>query len=483
MERPLHGAALRGESSSDDDAVAALPLLAIGTQVEVTNCQGQGQFSGIVVDVNAEARSYAIKYDDDNYESDVDAGRVREELEEEQELELTDNDLRPEQGLVSAQVDLLLQCARSQAPVTREFSRLLLGEETDDDDVTYVDDASWRFPYPDTVWLSPPRLDVDEPSDLVNAIVEAGSARETSGTLFLGDLERRLGVVSSGEDYPVYDDSWDGIRRSMSDTDSDGTIESGCASPVKKMLRSTIVDGAVEAAFGLTSLSLEFLREAGKVSGYMPGNPHAVVMAYCEKKGLKSVDDLVEHYAAGADQVKDTFCDAEMAFSRLACTLCRLENLRLLISSLNSGLFAKNPDVRASRHSEEMRAKSHPEMLELLGQVCAQHKKEEPLRIASKYELAVEIVKKDDETSSADLARLLARGYVYAKTGMCDTCVPLDEINKKVLDVDFDSELHLAPEAIDFSGDGFTCQIAAKPGPDSRLALTKIANVPIRRPL
>ena len=67
--------------SSDDDAVAALPLLAVGTAVEVTNCQGQGQWSGIVDDVNAEARSYAIIYDDDHYESDVEAERVREELE------------------------------------------------------------------------------------------------------------------------------------------------------------------------------------------------------------------------------------------------------------------------------------------------------------------------------------------------------------------------------------------------------------------
>ena len=58
----------------------ATPLLAVGAQVEVTNCQGEGQWSGIVVEVNAEARSYAITYDDDNYESDVDAGRVREDL-------------------------------------------------------------------------------------------------------------------------------------------------------------------------------------------------------------------------------------------------------------------------------------------------------------------------------------------------------------------------------------------------------------------
>jgi len=65
--------------SSDDDAVSASPLLAVGTQVEVTNCQHQGQWSGIVDDVNAEARSYAIIYDDDHYESDVEAERVREE--------------------------------------------------------------------------------------------------------------------------------------------------------------------------------------------------------------------------------------------------------------------------------------------------------------------------------------------------------------------------------------------------------------------
>ena len=179
------------------------------------------------------------------------------------------------------------------------------------------------------------------------------------------------------------------------------------------------------------------------------------------------------HYVDAYVRAKEVYDDARMAFGNLVRTLIGRKRLERAILSINLDLY--EPVEGAS--GVDGRGLDHPRLLELLRSVCEQHQKEEPLRISSKYDLAVNIVKEDDETSSADLARLLARGYVYAKTGVCDTCVPLDELNMKVLDVDFDPELHLAPGAMDFSSENFTCQLAAKPGHESRLALTKMAQV------
>ena len=74
------GEATTWECPNVKHGIVALSCAMAVLRVEVTNCQHQGQWSGIVDDVNAEARSYAIKYDDDHYESDVEAERVREDL-------------------------------------------------------------------------------------------------------------------------------------------------------------------------------------------------------------------------------------------------------------------------------------------------------------------------------------------------------------------------------------------------------------------
>ena len=228
-----------------------------------------------------------------------------------------------------------------------------------------------------------------------------------------------------------------------------------------------------DTAYGQTLITSELLRAAGKVTGHMKGDPVGGLMTYFGENSLIVVDDVVVHYAAAAERVSEAICDAPMAFSNLASTLCRLASLQREISSLDSQLFEQVPGAR----QEEVTTKTHPELLELLRLVCAQYEKEEPLRNSSKYDLARQILEADGETSKDDLSRLTARGDVYAKTRVCDTCVPLRELNEKVLGKDFDSKLHLAPEAIDFSGDGFTCQLAATPGPESRLALTKMAQV------
>ena len=233
-------------------------------------------------------------------------------------------------------------------------------------------------------------------------------------------------------------------------------------------------DGAADAAYGQTPLSVELLRVAGGVNAHFKGDPVGGLMTYCRGKSLKSVDDLAVHYVTAADRVREAICgDASMAFSSLAFTLCRVEKLMGLVSSINAELFETVPGAKKG----EMKPKTHLELLELLGQVCAQYEKEEPLRISSKYKLAIKIVEEDDETSPADLKRITVRGDVYVETSVCDTCVPLCELNNEVLGEDFDPKLHLAPGAKDFSREGFVYQLAAEPGPESRLALTKIAQV------
>lgn len=235
---------------------------------------------------------------------------------------------------------------------------------------------------------------------------------------------------------------------------------------------------ADDAAYGLTALSAELLRAAGKVSGKIPGNPHVVVMSYCDENDLKLVDDLVEHYAAAAELVKPSIGDAEMAFSALVSTLCRRAEFRELVPSLNSQLFEPVPGASL----KEMQTKGHAELLELLGKVCAQYKAEEKYRNSSEYEKALEALEEAQELSLDDKAQWVARGELYKDEGVLHSCVCLGEFNEKFLGTSFDKTLHLPAGARDLSSGDYTPYLAAEPGAASRLALSKICDVPTRRP-
>ena len=235
---------------------------------------------------------------------------------------------------------------------------------------------------------------------------------------------------------------------------------------------------ADDAAYGLTALSAELLSAAGKVSGKMPGNPHVVVMSYCDENDLKLVDDLVEHYAAAAELVKPSIGDAEMAFSSLAFTLCRIRNLLKIIPPLNFQLFEPVPGAS----KEEVKTKTHPELLELLRKVCAQYKAEEKDRNSSKYEKAFEALEAAQELSLDDKSQWVARGELYKATGVLHSCVCLRGFNETILGTPFDKTLHLPAGALDLSAEGYTPHLAAEPGAPSRLALSRIGDVPTRRP-
>ena len=236
---------------------------------------------------------------------------------------------------------------------------------------------------------------------------------------------------------------------------------------------------ADDAAYGLTALSAELLRAAGKVSGKMPGNPHVVVMSYCDENDLKLVDDLVEHYAAAAELVKPSIGDAEMAVSSLAFTLCRIHNLVKIIPPLNSQLFEPVP---GARDREKVQTKGHAELLELLGKVCAQYKAEEKDRNSSEYEKAFDALEAAQELSLDDKSQWVARGELYKATGVLHSCVCVKDFNEKVLETPFDKTLHLPAGALDLSAEGYTPHLAAEPGAASRLALSKIGDVRTRRP-
>ena len=234
---------------------------------------------------------------------------------------------------------------------------------------------------------------------------------------------------------------------------------------------------ADDAAYGLTALSAELLSAAGKVSGKMPGNPHVVVMSYCDENDLKLVDDLVEHYAAAAELVKPSIGDAEMAFSSLAFTLCR--NLGKFIPPLNSQLFEPVP---GAGDREKVHTKGHAEQLELLGKVCAQYKAEEKVRNSSEYELAFEVLEAAEELDLVVRARWQARGELYKDEEVLHSCVCLRGFNETILGTPFDKTLHLPAGALDLSAEGYTPHLAAEPGAPSRLALSRIGDVPTRRP-
>ena len=239
-----------------------------------------------------------------------------------------------------------------------------------------------------------------------------------------------------------------------------------------------VAAGAADAAFGRTALSAELLRVAGKVHGNMKGDPVGGLMTYCGENSLNSVNDVVAHYPEAADRVRETICDAEMAFSSLVVALTRIYKLRPLISNINAELFEKVSGAR----SEEVATKTHSELLALLRLVCARHKAEEKDRNLSEYEKALETLKGAEELDSVVKAQLKARGELYKATGVLGSCVNVKTFNDEFLETSFDKTLHLPAGGLDLSSGDYTPNLAAEPGAASRLALSKFARVPTRRP-
>ena len=129
-----------------------------------------------------------------------------------------------------------------------------------------------------------------------------------------------------------------------------------------------------------------------------------------------------------------------------------------------------------------MRSKSHAELLELLGKVCEQYKAEEKDRNSSEYEKAFAVLEAAEELDLVVRARWRARGELYKATGVLHSCVCVKTFNDHILETSFDKTLHLPAGALDLSAEGYTPHLAAEPGAASRLALSRIGDVPPRRP-
>ena len=149
-----------------------------------------------------------------------------------------------------------------------------------------------------------------------------------------------------------------------------------------------------------------------------------------------------------------------------------------LTTLLNSELFEKVTGAR----KEEVATKTHSELLELLRLVCERHKAEEPDRDSSEYEKAFEVLEAAEELDLVVRARWRARGELYKATGVLHSCVCLGGFNETFLGLSFDKTLHLPAGAQDLSSGDYTPYLAAEPGAASRLALSKIGDVPTRRP-
>ena len=245
-------------------------------------------------------------------------------------------------------------------------------------------------------------------------------------------------------------------------------------------------EGVDDAAYGGTPLSAKLLRVAGRVSGHMKDDPAGVIMAYSGDEGLASVDDLVDHFELVAVTVKPAICgDSQIAFSALVSALCRLNDsnqpcLKKLIPRLNSELFDQVDGARWDALRDT--TISHLELLKMLRTICERYKAEYKQRNSSMYEKALEVLEEAQQLSPDVKAQWVARGKLYDKIGVLASCVNVKMFNDDFLETSFDKTLHLPAGGLDLSFGDFTPHLAAEPGPASRLALLKFAQVPTRCP-
>ena len=229
--------------------------------------------------------------------------------------------------------------------------------------------------------------------------------------------------------------------------------------------------------YGKTKIEMQLLRALCKrYKITLDEEAVKTLYAYLDEKALSTVDGVIEHYAVLHERAKDVMDDYEMAFKRLCQVLSHKNALVDAVANIHRwDLFATLPGASMT----EMRALTtlRP-VLELASTVCEQYKAEEKDRNSSSYQLALDIVKESGKMPLVDLKRLEVRCEVYLDTGVLTTCVNLRDLNQKVLGKAFDPKSHLAEAAKDYSREGFTPHLAAKPGLDSRLALSRIAQDP-----
>ena len=239
-------------------------------------------------------------------------------------------------------------------------------------------------------------------------------------------------------------------------------------------------EAAAEAAnYGKTEISTQLLERLCKVKFQaLPVEAIATVHGFLVEKGLSTVTDVVGHHGRLYDRVRDYLDDQEMGFRKLCQVLASTNKLAEHLPAINSQLFVGVPGT--SR--DELKASTLRQALDVCATVCEQYKAEEKDRNSSNYDRALETLEGAKQLSLVVRARWRARGELYKDEEVLHSCVCLRGFNETFLGASFDKTLHLPAGAQDLSFGDYTPHLAAKPGADSRLALSKIGDVPTRRP-
>ena len=240
-------------------------------------------------------------------------------------------------------------------------------------------------------------------------------------------------------------------------------------------------DAATAASeYGVTVIDEQLLRELCRRKGKaLPVEAITTLYAFFDEKGLSTVDQVRDHHAVLYDQVKDCFDDHEMAFKKLCEVLASKHKLARNVSGIHRNKLLV--DIPGASELQ-IAAGTLRQALDMCATVCEQYKAEEKDRNSSEYEKAFEVLEAAKELDSVVRARWRARGELCKDEGVLHSCVCLRGFNETFLGTSFDETLHLPAGAQDLSSGDYTPHLAAEPGAASRLALSKIGDVPTRRP-
>ena len=237
---------------------------------------------------------------------------------------------------------------------------------------------------------------------------------------------------------------------------------------------------AAAEEYGKTTMDLPLLRELVRRKGCAAKEEDInTLYAFFDEKGLSTVDQVRDHHAVLYDQVKDYLDDHEMALKKLCEVLASKRELARNVSGIHRNKLLV--DIPGASESQ-IAAGTLRQALDMCATVCEQYKAEEKDRNSSEYEKAFEVLEAAEELDLVVRARWRARGELYKATGVLHSCVCLGGFNETFLGTSFDKTLHLPAGAQDLSSGDYTPYLAAEPGAASRLALSKIPEVPTRRP-
>ena len=234
--------------------------------------------------------------------------------------------------------------------------------------------------------------------------------------------------------------------------------------------------------YGAKKLDLETLRGLCKVTKQpLSEEDVKTLYAYFDERELWTVAEARDHHEILYLRVKDSMDDPEMAFKKLCQALSSKSKLARHVGTINDRELTQKV---AGAIGDKLRASTTAlrQVLDVLASVLKQYKAEEKDRNSSAYEKALDALEEAQQLSPDVKAQWVARGELYKATGVLASCACLREFNEKVLETSFDKTLHLPAGAQDLSFGDYTPHLAAKPGADSRLALSKIGDVPTRRP-